>query len=85
MSDWYLMLQKAIFCNFQMILLFVSTEKDIPFDKQYECGRVQVEDNLNRVVNGEEVIPPHSQPWMVTVSEHKYKDSQGMLPFVKTT
>ena len=68
-----------------MIFLFVSTEKNIPFDKQYDCGRVQVEDNRNRVINGEEVIPPHSQPWMVTVSEHKYKDSQGMLPFVKIT
>lgn len=67
-----------------MIILFVLTEKNIPFDKQYHCGRVQVEDNLNRVVNGKEVIP-HSQPWMVTVSEHKYKDSQGRLPFVKTT
>ena len=49
----------------------------IPFDKQYECGKVQAENGMNRIVNGEDVVPPHSYPWMVTISEHKTQGSRG--------
>ena len=51
----------------------------IPFDKQYECGKIQAENSMNRIVNGEDVVPPHSYPWMVTLSEKRYQGSRGNL------
>ena len=51
----------------------------IPFDKQYECGKVQAENRMNRIVNGEDVVPPHSYPWMVTLSANRYQGSRGNL------
>ena len=53
----------------------------IPFNKQYECGKVQAENSMNRIVNGEDVVPPHSYPWMVTISEHKTQGSRGKFDY----
>lgn len=53
----------------------------IPFNKQYKCGKVQAENSMNRIVNGEDVVPPHSYPWMVTISEHKTQGSRGKFNY----
>ena len=43
------------------------------YDKSYSCGQpLENEQTGRRIVNGKNVAPPHANPWMVTVSKHKY-------------
>ena len=37
---------------------------------------MKVKNGKGRIVNGKTVRPPHSQPWMVTVSKNKYRNQQ---------
>ena len=43
----------------------------LALDSHYSCGRVMVKHKEARIVNGKAVKPPHTQPWMVTVSSKK--------------
>ena len=46
------------------------------FNKSYSCGQSLVNEQTGRrIVNGKNVAPPHANPWMVTVSQHKYASS----------
>ena len=47
------------------------------YDPIYKCGRSPLIDGVEarRIVSGKDVAPPHANPWMVTVSAHKYQDS----------
>ena len=64
--------------------MVVASSEKIPFDQDYRCGRVQVKNVFNRIVNGEDVTPPHAHPWMVTISKNKYWESQGRLLHIQT-
>ena len=48
----------------------------VAFDGYYPCGRTVSDVKGRRIVDGENVTP-HSQPWMVTVSEYKYNPSSA--------
>ena len=62
-----------------MIVLtpWTSSENTEPYDDAYPCGQAQVNEyHGRRIVNGENV-PPHSHPWMVTVSSDKYESGSN--------
>ena len=46
-------------------------ESTLAFDGNYPCGRTVSDVKGRRIVAGKNVVP-HSQPWMVTISEYKY-------------